>query len=163
MDAGELSGKILDAIKLGHDLYLYDHYIIGPDAMQRAREVLIERCNTCSEPDEVAFLRSVLRGLDERPIGVVDGMPLTGFFAPIWSQSTEFSRTRPAARGPKRPGRLGWRSTEPDGSSCKRLLAAARKRVSPEELTVHARPGIKVPIGREPFPAVSCQNGDFRT
>jgi hypothetical protein len=43
MDAGELVAEILDAIGSGRDLYLYDHYIIGPYARQRAREVLIEK------------------------------------------------------------------------------------------------------------------------
>ncbi len=57
--------QILDAITSGRDLYLYDRYIIGPDARQRAREVLIEKREACSEPDEVAFLTSVIRGLEE--------------------------------------------------------------------------------------------------
>src|ERR1035441_4412337 len=43
MDAGELAAIILDAIRSGRDLYLYDRYIIGPDGTQRAREVLIEK------------------------------------------------------------------------------------------------------------------------
>ena len=57
--------EILEAITSGRDLYLYDHYIIGPDSRQRAREVLIEKRDACSDPDEMAFLTSVLRGLDE--------------------------------------------------------------------------------------------------
>lgn len=65
MDAGELAAEILDAITSGRDLYLYDHYIIGPDGRQRAREVLIEKRDACSDPDEVAFLTSVIRGLEE--------------------------------------------------------------------------------------------------
>src|ERR1022692_4979410 len=43
MDAGKLVAKILVAISSGGDLYLYDQYIIGPNAKQRAREVLIEK------------------------------------------------------------------------------------------------------------------------
>ena len=39
MDAGELATEILDAIRSGRDLYLYDHYIIGPDG-SKPREVL---------------------------------------------------------------------------------------------------------------------------
>lgn len=65
VDAQELAAKILEAIRSGRDLYLYDRYIIGPDAVQRAREVLIEKCNACSEPDEVAFLTSVIRLLED--------------------------------------------------------------------------------------------------
>jgi hypothetical protein len=65
MEAGELVAKILAAISSGRDLYLYDQYIIGPDARQRAREVLIEKRDACSDPDKVAFLTSVIRGLEE--------------------------------------------------------------------------------------------------
>ena len=64
MDAGELVAKILVAISSGGDLYLYDQYIIGPDAKQRVREVLIEKRDTCSEPDQMAFLTRVIHGLE---------------------------------------------------------------------------------------------------
>ena len=57
--------NILDAIGSGRDLYLYDHYIAGPDPRQRAREVLIEKRDACSDPDEVAFLTSVIHGLEK--------------------------------------------------------------------------------------------------
>ena len=60
MDAGELVAKILVAISSGRDLYVYDRYIIGPNAKQRAREVLIERRDACSDPDRMAFLTSVI-------------------------------------------------------------------------------------------------------
>jgi hypothetical protein len=65
MDAGELVTSILGAIGSDRDLYLYDHYIIGPDARQRAREVLIEKRGACTDPDEVAFLTSAIQGLEE--------------------------------------------------------------------------------------------------
>ena len=65
MDAGELAAEILDAIRSGRNLYLYDHYIIGPDGRQRARQVLIEKRDACSDPDEVVFLTGVIRGLEE--------------------------------------------------------------------------------------------------
>ena len=56
MDAGEqLAAEILDGLRLGRDLYLYDHYIIGPDGRRRAREVLIEKRDACSDPDELVF------------------------------------------------------------------------------------------------------------
>ena len=67
MDARELAGEILNAIRSGRDLYLYDHYISGPDRMQCAREVLIEKRDACSDPDEVVFLTGVIRGLEEGP------------------------------------------------------------------------------------------------
>ena len=65
MDAGELAAAILDAVRSGRDLYLYDRYIAGPGASQRAREMLIERRGASSDPDEVAFLTSVIRALDD--------------------------------------------------------------------------------------------------
>ena len=65
MGAGELVAIILDAISSGRDLYLYDQYIIGPEARQHARKVLIEKRDSCSDPDEEAFLTSVIRGLEE--------------------------------------------------------------------------------------------------
>jgi hypothetical protein len=65
MDAEELIAAILDATTSGRDLYLYDHYIIGPDSRQRAREVLIEKRDACSDPEEAALLTTVIRGLEE--------------------------------------------------------------------------------------------------
>jgi len=65
IDGGGLAAEILDAIRSGRDLYLYDHYIIGPDGRQRAREALIEKRDACSDPDEVVFLTGVIRGLEE--------------------------------------------------------------------------------------------------
>ena len=65
MDAGEFVASILDAIGSGRDLYLYDHYVAGPDPRQRAREVLIEKRDACSDPDEVAFLTRVIHGLEK--------------------------------------------------------------------------------------------------
>ena len=64
MDAGELVANILDAIASGRDLYLYDHYIVGPDARQHAQEVLIEKRDACSDPHELVFLTSVIHGLE---------------------------------------------------------------------------------------------------
>lgn len=65
MDAGEMVAEILDAITSGRDLYVYDHYIIGPDGRQRTREVLVEKRDACTDLDEVTFLTSVIRGLEE--------------------------------------------------------------------------------------------------
>jgi hypothetical protein len=66
MDAGEqLAAEILDAIRSGRDLWVYDQVIEGPDRRQRAREVLIEKRDACSDPDKVAFLTSIIRGLEE--------------------------------------------------------------------------------------------------
>ena len=56
MDAGEqLAAEILDAIRLGRDLWVFDQVIEGPDRLERARKVLIEKRDARSDPDEVAF------------------------------------------------------------------------------------------------------------
>jgi hypothetical protein len=64
MDAGEqLATEILDAIGSGRDLYVFDQYIVGPDSLKRARKVLIEKRDACLDPDEAAFLTSIIYGL----------------------------------------------------------------------------------------------------
>jgi hypothetical protein len=66
MDAGErLAAEILDAIRSGSDLYVYDRFIGGPDRLEHARKVLIEERDARSDPDEAAFLTSVIRGLEK--------------------------------------------------------------------------------------------------
>ena len=66
MDAGEqLAAEILDAIRSGRDLYVFDQVIEGPDRLERARKVLIEKRDARSDPDEVAFLTSIIRGLEK--------------------------------------------------------------------------------------------------
>ena len=66
MDAGEqLAAEILDAIRSGRDLWVFDQFIEGPDRLERARQVLIEKRDACSDPDEVVFLTGVIRGLEE--------------------------------------------------------------------------------------------------
>ena len=65
MDAGEqLAAEILDAIRSNRDLYVFDQLIEGPDSLERARKVLIEKRDACSDPDEAAFLTSVIRELE---------------------------------------------------------------------------------------------------
>jgi hypothetical protein len=67
MDAGEqLAAKILDAIRSGRDLYVFDRFIKGPDRLESARKVLIEKRDACSDPDEADFLTSVIRRLKRR-------------------------------------------------------------------------------------------------
>ena len=66
MDAGEqLAAEILDAIRSDRDLYVFDQFIEGPDRLERARQVLIEKRDARSDSDEVAFLTSVIRGLEK--------------------------------------------------------------------------------------------------
>jgi hypothetical protein len=66
MDAGEqLAAEIPDAISSGRDLPVFDQVIEGPDRLERARKVLIEKRNSCSDPDEAAFLTSIIRVLEK--------------------------------------------------------------------------------------------------
>ena len=66
MDAGEqLAAEILDAIRSDRDLYVFDQFIEGPDRLERARQVLIDKRDARSDSDEVAFLASVIRGLEK--------------------------------------------------------------------------------------------------
>ena len=66
MDHGEeLAAEILGAISLGRDIYVYDEFIAGPDRVERAYQVLTEKRDACSDPDDAAFLTSIIRGLDK--------------------------------------------------------------------------------------------------
>jgi hypothetical protein len=66
MDAGEqLASEILDAIRSGRDLYLFDHYIMGPDSLENTLKILVQERDTCSDPDEAAFLTSTIRELEK--------------------------------------------------------------------------------------------------
>lgn len=71
MDAGEqLAREILDAIRSGRDLWVFDQFIHGPNGLQRACEVLLEKRAACSDPDDAAFLTRIIRGLeDSSPLG----------------------------------------------------------------------------------------------
>ena len=65
MDVGEqLAAEILDAIRSGRDLWVFDQFIEGPDRLERARQVLIEKRDAESDPDKAAFLASIIRGLE---------------------------------------------------------------------------------------------------
>jgi hypothetical protein len=69
MDAGEagdqLAAEILDAIRSGCDLYVFDHYLAGLDCLERARRLLIQRRDACSDPDETALLTSIICALEK--------------------------------------------------------------------------------------------------
>ena len=45
---------------------MFDQVIDGPDRLERALKVLIEKRDACSDPDEAAFLTSIIRGLEKR-------------------------------------------------------------------------------------------------
>ena len=59
------AAEILDAIRSGRDVYVFDQYIGGPDSLERARKVLIEKREACSDADEAAFLTSMILGLEK--------------------------------------------------------------------------------------------------
>jgi hypothetical protein len=61
----QLAAEILDAIRLGSDFWVFDQFIAGPDRLERARKVLIEMRDACSDADEAAFLTSMIRGLEK--------------------------------------------------------------------------------------------------
>ena len=66
MDAGEqLAAEILGAIRSGRDLWVSDQFIGGPDCLERACMVLIEKRDACADPDEATFLTSIIRGLEK--------------------------------------------------------------------------------------------------
>jgi len=44
---------------------VFDQFIGGPDRLELARKVLIERRDACSDPDEATFLTSIIRGLEK--------------------------------------------------------------------------------------------------
>ena len=58
-----LQAEILDAIRSGRDLWVFDQIIEGPDRLEHARQVLIEKRDACSSAYEAAFLTSIIRGL----------------------------------------------------------------------------------------------------
>ena len=66
VDAGEqMAAEILEAIREDRDIYVFDQYIVGPDSLERARKVLIEKRDACSDADEAAFLTSMILGLEK--------------------------------------------------------------------------------------------------
>jgi hypothetical protein len=44
---------------------VFDQYIVGPDSLERACKVLIEKRDACLDTDEAAFLTSIIYGLEK--------------------------------------------------------------------------------------------------
>ena len=66
MDTGELQvAEAIAAIRSGRDVYIFDQYIPGPYRLERARKLLIEQRDACSDPERAAFLTSIIRGLEK--------------------------------------------------------------------------------------------------
>ena len=55
MDSGEqLASAIIEAIRSGRDVWVFDQMLQGLDRLEHARKLLVERCAACSDPNEVA-------------------------------------------------------------------------------------------------------------
>jgi hypothetical protein len=66
LESGEqLAAEILDAVNSGRDLWVFDQFIESPDRLERARKVLIEKRDACSDAADSAFLTSIIRGLEK--------------------------------------------------------------------------------------------------
>ena len=66
MDTGEqLASDIIDAITSGRDVWVFDQILQGPDRMEHARRILFEKRAACADPHEVAFLASIIGGLEK--------------------------------------------------------------------------------------------------
>ena len=66
MDTFErLAANIIDAITSGRDVCVMDQILKGPGRLQHARKILFERRAACSDPDEVAFLTSIISALEK--------------------------------------------------------------------------------------------------
>jgi hypothetical protein len=67
MDTGErLAAEIIDALRSGSDVYVFDQILQAPDRLEHARKLLLEKRAACSDPDEVAFLTSIIGGLERQ-------------------------------------------------------------------------------------------------
>lgn len=65
MGLGEqLAKEIVDAIRSGRDLWIFDRFVEGPDRLEHARTLLIEKRDACSDPEEAEYLSSVIRALE---------------------------------------------------------------------------------------------------
>jgi hypothetical protein len=65
MDTGEqLVAEIIEAIRSGRDVWIFDQILQGPDRLEHARKLLRERRDASSDPDETAFLTSVIGSLE---------------------------------------------------------------------------------------------------
>jgi hypothetical protein len=66
MDTGEqVAAEIIDAIRSDRDVWVFDQILQGPDRLEHARKLVLERRAACSDPDEVAFLTSIIGGLEQ--------------------------------------------------------------------------------------------------
>jgi hypothetical protein len=59
-----MAAEILDAIRSARDLWVFDQFIGGPDRLDHARKVLVEKRDACRDPEEAALLTSIIRGLE---------------------------------------------------------------------------------------------------
>jgi len=66
MNTGEqIAAEIIDAISSGRDVWVFDQILQGPDLLEHACRLLLERRAVSSDPDEVAFLTSIIERLED--------------------------------------------------------------------------------------------------
>ncbi len=66
VDTGQnVLAHLIDAIKSGRDVWVFDQILMGPDRLKHAREILIDRRAGCSDPDDAAFLTGIIGELEK--------------------------------------------------------------------------------------------------
>jgi hypothetical protein len=63
---GQLAAEIIDVIKSGSDVWVFDQLLQGSDRLEHACKLLLEKRAACSDPDEAAFLTSIIDGLEKQ-------------------------------------------------------------------------------------------------
>jgi hypothetical protein len=61
-----MAAEILEAIESGRDVWVFDHFVQGPDRLENARRLLRERLAACPDPEEADFLTSMIGALEQK-------------------------------------------------------------------------------------------------
>ncbi len=65
MDIGEqLAASIIDGIKSGRAVYVFDQILQAPEPLEHARRILSERRAACDDPEEAALLTGIIEKLE---------------------------------------------------------------------------------------------------
>ncbi len=62
-----LVAEIIDAIRSGNDVWLFDHIVQGPNRVKDACKLLADQRRSCSDADEAALLDSIISALENQP------------------------------------------------------------------------------------------------
>jgi hypothetical protein len=62
----QIVASIVGAIRSEADVYVFDQVIEGPDKLQKARKLLIDRRQAVQDPEEAAFLTRIIEQLGTR-------------------------------------------------------------------------------------------------